>query len=682
MRAGLGTRRAALGAALATTAVLGAADARAATLTVTSLADSGPGTLREAVAAANQDAPADTIVLPSSGTITLASQLVVSTAVTIDSPGAVTVTRDASAGRFRLFLVNGSGSLTLRDVTLTNGSPPENNALGGAIAGDNASVTLERVVVRDNEVNGPLAKGGGVWVSGAGALTVVDSRVTGNEALATTGNAQGGGIWAPSPSISTSTVDGNLAAGPEAYGGGVAADNMATLVTTTVSGNDVAAAGAASGGGVFVQGLNGLTATAVTFADNGAPGAGAHVAGVHTIESSVMGPTPGAAAPCAGFTVDAGANVFAEACGMPGGASVVADPLLLPLADLGGRTPTHGLRTGSPAIDFGRAVRGADQRGVDPVDAPVADANGSPVDSGAFELDDLDPPTTVVGGVPALGNDPTPTFTLAAGEPATFECALDGGPFVACAADGTFTAAPLADGPHSFTARGTDRFGNVESAGPSLAFTVDTTPPAVAFSSGPPTETTDTTATFAFAAEPGATFLCAVDGAAASACVSPFTVAGLGAGPHTFAVTAADALGNASATATRAWTVLSPPAPPGPVLPGPALPGAASAPLRLGAPVLPRSIRRTTLRRSGVRVGLRLRTIPSSWEVTLLRGTTRLARRTGRVTSTRDDDPVVRLRLGRAALRRLGRGRTVIVRVTARAPGRKPVVRTRTIRLT
>lgn len=84
----------------------------------------------------------------------------------------------------------------------------------------------------------------------------------------------------------------------------------------------------------------------------------------------------------------------------------------------------------------------------------------------------------------------------------------------------------------------------------------DTTAPDTTLVSGPAGPTTDTTPTYAFTSEPGATFQCKVDAAAYSPCTSPFTTAALSEGAHTFSVQAVDAFANADPTpATRSVTV-------------------------------------------------------------------------------------------------------------------------------
>jgi len=62
--------------------------------------------------------------------------------------------------------------------------------------------------------------------------------------------------------------------------------------------------------------------------------------------------------------------------------TIGADPMLLPLADNGGRTQTHALATGSPAIDSGNNEAGLayDQRGTG-----FTRTSGVRTDIGAFE---------------------------------------------------------------------------------------------------------------------------------------------------------------------------------------------------------------------------------------------------------------------------------------------------------
>ena len=86
------------------------------TFTVTSLADSGPGTLRAGVASG-----ADTIRFAAGlhGTISLASEIAISSNLTIDGPGAnrITVSGDNAT---RVFDISG-GTVTIAELRIAEG---------------------------------------------------------------------------------------------------------------------------------------------------------------------------------------------------------------------------------------------------------------------------------------------------------------------------------------------------------------------------------------------------------------------------------------------------------------------------------------------------------------------------------------------------------------------------------
>jgi hypothetical protein len=90
--------------------------------------------------------------------------------------------------------------------------------------------------------------------------------------------------------------------------------------------------------------------------------------------------------------------------------------------------------------------------------------------------------------------------------------------------------------------------------------TVDTAPPDTTIDSGPSGHVNSRSATFAFSSnESGSTFECSLDGGTFTGCASPKIVPEEGSlteGPHTFAVFATDAAGNADPTPdTQTWTV-------------------------------------------------------------------------------------------------------------------------------
>ena len=175
-----------------------------------------------------------------------------------------------------------------------------------------------------------------------------------------------------------------------------------------------------------------------------------------------------------------------------------------------------------------------------------------------WTIDTVPPDTTITSAPPAADNSAMVSFGFRSNEPSTtFECSLDGGAYAACASGATF--GPIGDGAHSFAVRARDRASNVDSSPAIHAWLVDTSTPDTLLLSGPSGATESTSATFTFLspdAGPGATFQCALDGAAYTACTSPRELAGLGAGTHTFAVRVRDAVGNLDPTpATRTWTV-------------------------------------------------------------------------------------------------------------------------------
>ncbi|MET0600507.1 MAG: Ig-like domain-containing protein [Baekduia sp.] len=161
-------------------------------------------------------------------------------------------------------------------------------------------------------------------------------------------------------------------------------------------------------------------------------------------------------------------------------------------------------------------------------------------------------------------DDTTPAGSL------TFRCKLDSAAYAACTSPKAYSG--LAAGVHTFRVRATDTAGN-ESASVSATWTIqapDTAAPTVTFTSKPSvvSPTSSTTATFAFTgvddrtAADDLTFRCALDDNDAEPCTSPDVVEDLGAGQHTFAVTATDAAGNVSAPATTTWKVIAVTEPP------------------------------------------------------------------------------------------------------------------------
>jgi predicted outer membrane repeat protein len=158
------------------------------------------------------------------------------------------------------------------------------------------------------------------------------------------------------------------------------------------------------------------------------------------------------------------------------------------------------------------------------------------------------PDTTLLSAPPASTHDSTLEFTFSSDDAsATFACRLDGGSYALC--QSPYRPETLADGPHSFDVVAVDSVGNADPTPATSSFTVDTTPPDTTLESTPPATTHDSTPEFRFSSpETGVTFQCALDSGVYTACSSPYAVAALADGAHTFAVRAVDSAGNTDPT--------------------------------------------------------------------------------------------------------------------------------------
>jgi hypothetical protein len=162
-----------------------------------------------------------------------------------------------------------------------------------------------------------------------------------------------------------------------------------------------------------------------------------------------------------------------------------------------------------------------------------------------------------------LISSPTPrtnvtvlSFTVASNEAGVvFEARADGSLFTLVPA--TFSLSALGDGPHRIEIRARDAAGNVDASPVQVDVVIDRVPPDTMISSGPPSTTPSTSATFVFLAEANAFFETSLDGAPFAFVVTPHTVAGLVPGPHSLMVRAMDAAGNVDPSpAMYSWTVV------------------------------------------------------------------------------------------------------------------------------
>lgn len=261
------------------------AQAGGTTIVVTTTADSGVGSLREAITTAQATSDDDTITFDPSvftsgslHTITLASQLPsISRPLTIIGPGQDTLAISGNDTTRILFVDQGTNatpgvSIRISDLTLTRGRTGAN---GGAMYLQRAQVTLTRVTVSMSQA----AMGGGAYVHSTG-LTVIDSTFQDDTATNVGGAIRsdyaglgepyafvdvrnsviqrntaangGGGIYGARPVlVSNSLITQNTATGPSASGGGVW---LGYSFQHQITGTTITSNSARSGGGLVAGG--------------------------------------------------------------------------------------------------------------------------------------------------------------------------------------------------------------------------------------------------------------------------------------------------------------------------------------------------------------------------------------------------------------------------------------------
>jgi predicted outer membrane repeat protein len=243
---------------------LGGHRAWAATITVSSLADSGPNTLRAAIAAASAG---DIIKFAISGTISLTSgTLTVSVPLTIDgstapgyagTPVVVLDGTSAGGGTNGLTVFATGGSVTLEALTIQKFSGHGVNA--------SSALTLTASTVSSNQAGG---------VTTTGDLTATNCMFSSN-------NGDGGVRLIPYTPLTTATIHGCTLTSNASSGNGGAIDLEASpgAISATVSDCAFAANTASgSGGALSVHGHGGPvtgTISGCTFTSNRASNGGA-----------------------------------------------------------------------------------------------------------------------------------------------------------------------------------------------------------------------------------------------------------------------------------------------------------------------------------------------------------------------------------------------------------------------
>jgi predicted outer membrane repeat protein len=392
--------------------------AHAATITVTNTNDSGPGSLRQALANANNG---DRINFAVTGAITLTSgRLGVTKNVTISGPGANELSIDGNQGDF-VFAVDPDKTATISSLTIRNGQvgignvgtlTVSNCAISGNSSGGlsnvangqtstNATLTIANSIISDNSGPGIFneafmasatvtiltstftGNGGGIYTSGFEGgtnVTVNNSTISDNSA------DLGGGIYSywSAVTIANSTLSGNSAG---TSGGGIYAEGpLVELSNSTISGNS-----AGSSGGAIFNNTSGYVRIDNSTLNGNSAGSGGGIYTVSRVDVSNTILNAGAFGKNifnnGGVVTSYGYNLSSDDGGgylAGAGDQINTDPLLGPLQNNGGPTFTHALLLRSPAINAGdpsfTPPPSYDQRG-----SPFVRVFSGRIDIGSFE---------------------------------------------------------------------------------------------------------------------------------------------------------------------------------------------------------------------------------------------------------------------------------------------------------
>jgi hypothetical protein len=406
------------------------------TLTVKNLLDSGTDSLRQAIENANTHAYPDNNLINFasglSGAINLTSALPsLSTNIDIEGPGANLLTVRRDTGSYGIFTVDSGATVSISGLTVSNG---QNSGIRNA-----GTLTLSTAIVSDNSAD----EGGGLYNSGT--ATVTACTFTGNY-----GGWSGSALYnvsAGTLSLVNSTISGNVS-NPEAqdlFDGGmgcIGSEGSTIITNSTIAGNT------GYFGGIWTS--------------------WASYTGTLKIRNTIV--AGNASSDITGDIVSQGHNLigttwFSNGVRTDLGDRLNVNPLLGPLQDNGGPTPTMALLPGSPALDAGDNTNppATDQRGL----SRIVDGNGdgtATIDIGAYELQQASTVSTTINLTSSLNpsvytqavtftatvtssgtGTPTGTVTFKDGTTILDTATLSGG-------QAQFTTSSLVPGTHSIAA--------------------------------------------------------------------------------------------------------------------------------------------------------------------------------------------------------------------------------------
>jgi predicted outer membrane repeat protein len=221
--------------------------------------------------------------------------------LTIDGSGqSITV---GGGGAYQVFYIDSTATVTLKDLTVTNGYASA-SSLGSELGGgayNNGTLTVSNSTFSTNSA---LVQGGAIY--NGNALTVTDSTFTGNSTgssgaggailsdgtesitnstFSNNSSGHGGAIVSyifDTATISGSTFSGNSASS-EGYGGAIVSAGALSITNSTFSGNS-----APVSGGIYYDVFGALTITNCTFSGNSATSGGVISGGGHGEEPTII----------------------------------------------------------------------------------------------------------------------------------------------------------------------------------------------------------------------------------------------------------------------------------------------------------------------------------------------------------------------------------------------------------
>jgi hypothetical protein len=410
---------------------------------VQNCSDHDPNSLRDIIENPNNAKSGDTVDLSqlpalcgavsSEITLTTGEIAVVQDSLTLQGPvaadGSVTISGDS---QFQVFNHTGiGGTFALSGLTISDGYNITVGKTYGGCIGSNGSVFISSVVVTNCTAfsNTQYALGGGIWAHDG--VTLIQSTVSGNHAIAPAKRGLGGGIYTANLLSKYSSIDLNVAYDGVGggFGGGIYATNQIAIYSSLIDDNI-----AAVGGGLRSHGQTKISNStfsgnfakldfaainvandylaianstiAFNHADSSFPGSGGAIGfngttsnGILELHSSIVANntetdqgTPADLFILSGYGGLTGSDNLVIATNVvsppPGVITVTADPRLGPLRFNGGPTKTHALLSDSPALTVGNDNAGfaVDQRGAG---YPRTTGAAAKVDIGAFEFDSI-----------------------------------------------------------------------------------------------------------------------------------------------------------------------------------------------------------------------------------------------------------------------------------------------------